>query len=62
MPCRIDTEIPPSARATVPLPDALAWVEGEIEALKAEGLERPLRVRSGRQGAAVTLDGRDLIN
>lgn len=62
MPCRIDTEIPPSARAAAPLPDALAWIEGEIEALEAAGLERPHRVRSGRQGAAVTLDGRDLVN
>lgn len=62
MPCRIDTESPPPARSAAPLPDALAWIEGEVEALKAEGLERPLRVRSGRQGAAVTLDGRDLIN
>ena len=62
MPCRIDTEIPPSARATAPLPDALAWIEGEIDALQAAGLERPHRVRSGRQGAAVTLDGRDLVN
>ena len=62
MPCRIDTESPPPARAAMPLPVALAWIEGEIQALRAEGLERPHRVRSGRQGAAVTLDGRDLVN
>jgi 8-amino-7-oxononanoate synthase len=62
MPCRIDTESLPSARAALPLPDALAWIEGEIDALEAAGLERPHRVRSGRQGAAVTLDGRDLVN
>lgn len=62
MPCRIDTESLPPARATAPLPVALVWIEGEIEALRAEGLERPHRVRSGRQGAAVTLDGRDLVN
>ncbi len=62
MPCRIDPSAPPPARTKAPLPDALAWIEGEIEALKAEGLERPHRVRSGRQGAAVTLDGRSLVN
>jgi 8-amino-7-oxononanoate synthase len=62
MACRIDTVSPPPARAAAPLPDALAWIEGEIEALKAAGLERPQRVRSGRQGAEVTLDGRDLVN
>ncbi len=62
MPCRIDTESPPPARGAAQLPVPLAWIEGEIEALRAEGLERPHRVRSGRQGAAVTLDGRDLVN
>ena len=62
MPCRIDTESPPPARGAAPLPVPLAWIEGEIAALRAEGLERPHRVRSGRQGAAVTLDGRDLVN
>jgi 8-amino-7-oxononanoate synthase len=62
MRCRIDTDIPPSPRAAAPLPDALAWIEGEMEAVRAAGLERPQRVRSGRQGAAVKLDGRDLVN
>jgi 8-amino-7-oxononanoate synthase len=62
MPCRIDPSAPPPARTRALLPDALAWIEGEIEALRAEGLERPHRVRSGRQGAAVTLDGRSLVN
>jgi 8-amino-7-oxononanoate synthase len=62
MACRIDTVSPPPARAAAPLPDALAWIEGEIEALRAEGLERLHRVRSGRQGAEVVLDGRSLVN
>jgi 8-amino-7-oxononanoate synthase len=33
-----------------------------MEAMRAAGLERPRRVRSGRQGATVELDGRTLLN
>lgn len=33
-----------------------------MESMRAAGLERPRRVRSGRQGATVVLDGRTLLN
>ena len=33
-----------------------------MESMRAAGLERPRRVRSGRQGATVELDGRTLLN
>ena len=63
MPCRIDAAVaPPKPGAAAPLPDALAWIDDEIAALRAAGLERPARVRDGRQAAAVTLDGRTLLN
>jgi 8-amino-7-oxononanoate synthase len=63
MPCRIDAAAPdrtPSAAS--PLPEALAWIDGEIDALRAAGLERPARVRAGRQAGEVSLDGRTLLN
>jgi 8-amino-7-oxononanoate synthase len=63
MPCRIaaaDSPSPPAAAR--PLPDALAWIDDEIVALRTAGLERPARVRDGRQGAEVCLDGRTLLN
>ncbi|MEI8228734.1 MAG: 8-amino-7-oxononanoate synthase [Planctomycetota bacterium] len=64
MPCRID---PPDAEghrtpAAAPLPAPLAWIEGAIAELRAAGLERPHRVRAGRQGCLVDLDGRTLLN
>ncbi|MEI7781123.1 MAG: aminotransferase class I/II-fold pyridoxal phosphate-dependent enzyme, partial [Planctomycetota bacterium] len=64
MPCRID---PPDADGrrtptTAPLPAPLAWIEDAIVALRTAGLERPHRVRAGRQGGTVTLDGRTLLN
>ena len=63
MPCRIDAAASPTnPGVTAPLPDALAWIDGEIDALRAAGLERPTRVRDGRQGAGVCLDGRTLLN
>lgn len=61
MPCRIDPP-PPRPSAATPLPPPLAWIEAEVDALRAAGLERPARVRSGRQGATVELDGRPLLN
>jgi len=66
MPCRIEsTPAPPSepgSPATSPLPGCLAWIEGEIDALRAAGLERGARVREGRQAGEVCLDGRTLLN
>jgi len=64
MPCRID---PPDAEghrtpAAAPLPAPLAWIEGAIAELRSAGLERPQRVRAGRQGCLVNLDGRTLLN
>ncbi|MFN9368522.1 MAG: aminotransferase class I/II-fold pyridoxal phosphate-dependent enzyme [Planctomycetia bacterium] len=62
--CRRDEPAIPAGPgpAAGPLPDALNWIAGEIDALRAAGLERPHRVRSGRQGRMVTLDGRTLLN
>ena len=62
MPCRLapDASRPPPPAA--PLPAALAWLTAGLERLAAEGLERPQRVRDGRQGSAVVLDGRPLVN
>ncbi|MCE9631697.1 MAG: 8-amino-7-oxononanoate synthase [Planctomycetia bacterium] len=45
-----------------PLPAALEWLAADLERLAAEGLERPHRVRDGRQGSEVILDGRSLLN
>ena len=63
MPCRLD--LPAAAdriASPAPLPEALAWIESELDAVRAAGLERPARVRQGRQGREVTLDGRTLLN
>jgi 8-amino-7-oxononanoate synthase len=63
MPCRLDLPAPPEQDASpAPLPEALAWIEAELDALRSAGLERPARVRQGRQGREVTLDGRTLLN
>jgi len=62
MPCRLapDASRPPPPAA--PLPAALGWLTAGLERLAAEGLERPQRVRDGRQGGEVVLDGRPLVN
>jgi len=60
--CRHDDAGAAAAPAAGPLPDALGWIAGEIDALREAGLERPQRVRSGRQGRTVALDGRTLLN
>jgi len=62
MPCRLvpDASRPPPSAA--PLPAALGWLTAGLERLAAEGLERPQRVRDGRQGGTVVLDGRPLVN
>jgi 8-amino-7-oxononanoate synthase len=62
MPCRIDAAAAPPEPGAAPLPEPLAWIDDEIAALREAGLERPARVRDGRQAAEVTLDGRTLLN
>jgi 8-amino-7-oxononanoate synthase len=62
MPCRIEPAAPSPPRVAQPLPAALGWIAGEIDRIAAAGLERPHRVRTGRQGATVELDGRRLVN
>ena len=63
MPCRPDTApVPPPPCSGAPLPAALDWIADDIASLRAAGLERPHRVRSGRQGSVVDLDGRSLLN
>ncbi|MFM7075785.1 MAG: aminotransferase class I/II-fold pyridoxal phosphate-dependent enzyme [Planctomycetaceae bacterium] len=61
MACRTPppTTPPPEPAA---LPEALAWITGALERLREAGLERPRRVRAGRQGREVELDGRRLVN
>jgi 8-amino-7-oxononanoate synthase len=61
MPCRLESASarPPHA---APLPLPLGWIAERLERLRADGLERPHRVRSGPQGDTVDLDGRRLIN
>ena len=63
MPCRLDLPTAP-ARDALPamLPPALAWIEAELVAVRTAGLERPARVRQGRQGREITLDGHTLVN
>ncbi|MFM1996541.1 MAG: 8-amino-7-oxononanoate synthase [Planctomycetota bacterium] len=63
MTCRIDPAAPRTATpASPPLPEPLAWIAAAWEQLRARGLERPLRLRTGRQGREVVLDGRALVN
>ena len=61
MTCRLDATVIPS-RAAAPLPEPLAWIDDDLAALRGLGLERPHRVRSGRQGREVDLDGQTLLN
>jgi 8-amino-7-oxononanoate synthase len=62
MPCHIDAATARPEPVAAPLPEPLAWIDDEIAALREAGLERPARVRDGRQAAEVTLDGRTLLN
>ncbi|MEY3204452.1 MAG: 8-amino-7-oxononanoate synthase [Planctomycetota bacterium] len=62
MPCRLDSPVHSHPAPAAALPAALAWVEAELDTIRAAGLERPARVRQGRQGREVTLDGRTLVN
>jgi 8-amino-7-oxononanoate synthase len=61
MTCRLDATVTPP-RAVAPLPEPLAWIDDDLAALRGLGLERPHRVRSGRQGREVDLDGQTLLN
>ena len=64
MPCRLDAAVfPTSPRpAGSPLPSALDWIADDLAALRAAGLERPHRVRAGRQSREVELNGETLLN
>jgi 8-amino-7-oxononanoate synthase len=62
MPCRLEPSPPHVPRADTPLPAALAWIHAGLERIAAEGLERPQRIRHGRQGGVVVLDDRRLLN
>ena len=62
MPCRLDPVATAVPRSVPPLPAPLAWIDGAIDELRRAGLERPHRIRSGRQGREVELDGRTLLN
>jgi 8-amino-7-oxononanoate synthase len=62
MPCRLDTPAASLRAATAPLPEALAWIDADLADLEAADLLRPRRVRIGRQGRDVELDGRSLVN
>ncbi len=63
MTCRIDNSESSSALQTATvLPDVLTWVDEDLALLRQSGLERPHRVRQGKQAAAVCLNGKSLIN
>jgi 8-amino-7-oxononanoate synthase len=64
MTCRLDATAPPREppHAATPLPEPLAWIKDDLDGLRAAGLERPRRVRDGRQGREVDLDGQKLLN
>lgn len=62
MTCRPPFRAPPSPTTATALPEALGWIDEGLEAIRRDGLERPRRVRTGRQGRGVELDGRSLVN
>ena len=51
----------PAAAATAPARDPLAFLEGEIDELKAKGLYRRLRVVQSEQRSRCVIDGREVI-
>ena len=61
MPCRLDPP-PPLPQPATALPAALGWIDSALDRLDADGLRRQIRIRSGRQGREVELDGRRLLN
>ncbi len=62
MPCRIDSPVSSGPPARTPPPVPLAWIEEALAGLRDADLLRPRRVRAGRQGREVELDGRLLVN
>jgi 8-amino-7-oxononanoate synthase len=62
MTCRPPFTLLPRPAVTAALPEALAWIEAGLEVLRRDGLQRPRRVRAGRQGRVIELDGRALLN
>lgn len=62
MSCSPPLPIPPRLTAAAALPEPLAWIDAGLESLRRDGLMRPRRVRAGRQGRVVELDGRTLLN
>ena len=59
MTCRIDNSESSSALQTATvLPDVLTWVDEDLALLRQSGLERPHRVRQGKQAAEVCLNGK----
>jgi len=49
-------------RPAGPLPEPLQWVADGLDRLRQRDLVRPRRMRHGRQGREVVLDGRRLVN
>ncbi|MFM8282683.1 MAG: aminotransferase class I/II-fold pyridoxal phosphate-dependent enzyme [Planctomycetaceae bacterium] len=62
MGCRRDEPPDDPPRPAAPLPAALEWVDAAIDGLRRRDLLRPRRVRRGRQGREVDLDGRRLVH
>lgn len=61
MPCRIERAASTTS-APGSLPDALGWIDDDVASLAARDLLRPHRVRRGKQGSHVDIDGRALVN
>ena len=62
MTCRLEPPAPAPSGSAPPLPEPLAWIADAFAAVRQAGLERPHRVRVGRQGREVEIDGRRLVN
>ncbi|MEO1992679.1 MAG: 8-amino-7-oxononanoate synthase [Pirellulales bacterium] len=63
MTCRIDKpESSSDLQIVKDLPDVLTWIDDDLALLRQSGLERPQRIRHGKQAATVCLNGKTLIN
>jgi 8-amino-7-oxononanoate synthase len=62
MPCRLDPPASSGPPTRSSLPGPLAWIDEALADLRDADLVRPRRVRAGRQGREVELDGRRLVN
>jgi 8-amino-7-oxononanoate synthase len=62
MPCRLDSPASVGHATPAPLPEPLAWIDDALADLRDADLLRPRRLRIGRQGREVELDGRPLLN